>query len=250
MRIDVFCESGAKYGLGHFYRCVKLIALCAKTRQVNALTLHNRVVGDFIPPSLAQLLDKELLESISYECKNYEWLSTQPQMLDIAIVDSYEAQEWFYYRLKSQSKALICLDDTLRDVYPPQSYILNPTPHIQEYFSHKNYYLWCGEEYIIPPIMPTQDYTQDFKRDFIQDSMQKCGKNTSRINVFVTFGGVDSGNLTQELIENLNILADSIFLESCHFHIILGAATRTHFVSRLASQATLALITTLTPKIF
>ncbi|WP_334084151.1 UDP-4-amino-4,6-dideoxy-N-acetyl-beta-L-altrosamine N-acetyltransferase [Helicobacter typhlonius] len=222
MRIDVFCESGAKYGLGHFYRCVKLIALCAKTRQVNALTLHNRVVGDFIPPSLAQLLDKELLESISYECKNYEWLSTQPQMLDIAIVDSYEAQEWFYYRLKSQSKALICLDDTLRDVYPPQSYILNPTPHIQEYFSHKNYYLWCGEEYIIPPIMPTQDYTQDFKRDFIQDSMQKCGKNISCINVFVTFGGVDSGNLTQELIENLNILADSIFLESCHFHIILG----------------------------
>ncbi|MCH5313594.1 MAG: UDP-4-amino-4,6-dideoxy-N-acetyl-beta-L-altrosamine N-acetyltransferase [Helicobacter sp.] len=210
MRVDIFCESGAKYGLGHFYRCVKLIALCAKTKQINAITLHNR--GDFTPPPLAQLLGEVMPQYVSYECKNYEWLSTQPQMLDIAIVDSYEAQEWFYYRLKSQSKALICLDDTLRDVYPPQSYILNPTPHIQEHFAHKNYHLWCGEDYIIPPILLPQS---PIALKNTQDCAPCC-------NIFVNFGGVDKDNLTQEILHHLSHLLTSSALTHCHFHIILG----------------------------
>ncbi|WP_300448653.1 UDP-4-amino-4,6-dideoxy-N-acetyl-beta-L-altrosamine N-acetyltransferase [uncultured Helicobacter sp.] len=204
MRIDIFCESGAKFGLGHFYRCVKILALCLKAKQVQTITLHNR--GDFTPPPLKSLLGIEA-DSISIEYKHYEWLSAQPEMLDLAIIDSYEAEEWFYYLLKSHSKALICLDDTLQDIYPPQSYILNPTPHSNAHFSSSHYHLWCGKDYMIPPIMPPINPPQ---------------ASHTHYNVFVSFGGVDSENLTQELVNQLSTLASSQNFASYHFHIVLG----------------------------
>lgn len=126
MRIDIFCESGEGYGLGHFYRSLKLIAIFVKLTKppyTHAITLHNR--GDYTPPPLKTLLDSTP-SHIELECKNYEWLSTQPEMLELAIVDSYEAQEWFYHRLIQHSKALICLDDTLRDAYPKDCHISTP----------------------------------------------------------------------------------------------------------------------------
>lgn len=203
MRIDIFCESGAKFGLGHFYRCIKLIALCLKTKKAHSITLHNR--GDFIPPALSTLLGEDIQGTI--ECKNYEWLSTQPQMLDIAFIDSYEAQEWFYYRIKAQSKALICLDDTLRDVYPPKSYILNPTPNCTSYFS-KDYHLWCGKDYMIPPItLPSKAHTLE----------------GNYRHIFVSFGGADVQNLTQSFLNALATLPIEHLSTLC-FHIILGNA--------------------------
>lgn len=202
MRVDIFCESGEKYGLGHFYRCLKLIAICGKIPQVNAITLHNR--GDFTPPPFNDLLDENMQDSVILECKNYEWLSTQPQMLDVAIVDSYETQEWFYYRLKSHSKALICLDDTLRDVYPPQSYILNQSS--QEHFSSQKYHLWCGQEYIIPPIILPEH----------------SPSHTHNKQIFISFGGVDSGNLTQEIVHHISQFIALNDFAHCHFHIVLG----------------------------
>lgn len=214
MRVDIFCESGTHYGLGHFYRCVKLIAqlitLYKSHSPIDMIVLHNR--GDFCPPPLTDMLECGTLPTI--ECKNYEWLSTQPEMLDIAIIDSYESQEWFYYRLKSHSKALICFDDMLRDVYPPKSYILNPASCAAQYFANKDYYLWCGEGYIIPPLM-TQ-IAQDSHLSHI---------NAHKKNVLINFGGADSTNLSQDLLSSLATCADSMALiEHYHFHIVLGSA--------------------------
>ncbi|MCX2716895.1 UDP-4-amino-4,6-dideoxy-N-acetyl-beta-L-altrosamine N-acetyltransferase [Helicobacter sp. MIT 21-1697] len=206
MRIDIFCESGSAYGLGHFYRCLKLIALCGRIPQVDSITLHNR--GDFVPPALETLLPPL---QIHIESKNYEWLSTQPQMLDVAIVDSYEAQEWFYHRLDNQSKALICLDDAFRDVYPPTSYILNPAPNAKEAFP-QNEQFWCGEEYLILPFA-------------CADSKPQCEhKNTNELkDVFVTFGGVDKDNLVQNFVDSLStLILTHPHLKQKRFHIILG----------------------------
>lgn len=206
MRIDIFCESGIKIGLGHLYRCIKLIDICAKIKQVYAITLHNR--GDFNPPNISNLLSETSIESTTIEYRYYEWLSTQPKMLDLVIIDSYEAQEWFYYRMQHASKALICLDDALRDVYPPHSYILNPLPYSREQFLHKQYHLWCGEEYmIIPTFQPSKDSKQ----------------NKDGNNIFVNFGGSDSNNITQDFLNHLSIFTQthSAFTHYC-FHVVLG----------------------------
>ena len=206
MRIDIFCESGSAYGLGHFYRCLKLIALCGRIPQIDSITLHNR--GNFTPPALDTLLPPL---QIQIECKNYEWLSTQPQMLDIAIVDSYEAQEWFYHRLSNEAKALICLDDTFRDVYPPTSYILNPAPNATSVFP-QNKQFWCGEEYLILPFP-------------CADSKAQCSKSSINElkNICVTFGGVDKSNLAQAFVDSLStMILTHPNLKDKHFHIILG----------------------------
>lgn len=201
MRIDIFCESGKSYGLGHFYRSLKLIALLIKLPYIHAITLHNR--GDYTPEPINTLLDPLPLH-IELMCKNYEWLSTQPEMLELAIVDSYEAQEWFYDRLAQHSQALICLDDTLRDVYPKGCYILNPTPDSKSYF--KGYYhLWCGEEYMILP--------QPIESEQFKPPTQNQNKQ-----VFVNFGGVDSSNISQNFID----LLASVPMGQYHFHLILG----------------------------
>ena len=202
MRIDIFCESGESYGLGHFYRSLKLLALLTKLPHIHAITLHNR--GGFTPPPLHTLLDSPPLH-IELICKNYEWLSTQPEMLELAIVDSYEAQEWFYHRLIQHSQALICLDDTLRDVYPNDCYILNPTPDSALHFKG-SYHLWCGEEYMILP-----QCTQFWQKS-------KPIATSQNKQVFVNFGGVDSSNISQNLLDLLATMP----MECYQFHLVLG----------------------------
>lgn len=213
MRIDIFCESGESYGLGHFYRSLKLIALLSKLPYIHAITLHNR--GDYTQPPLKTLLDSTPLH-IELECKNYEWLSTQPEMLELAIVDSYETQEWFYHRLAQHSKALICLDDTLRDVYPKDCYILNPTPDSALHF--KGYsHLWCGEEYMILP------HYIEFQQ--LESKHSKPTTHKQNKQVFVNFGGADSNNLSQSFID---LLADLLAhqLGQYQFHLVLGGGYR------------------------
>lgn len=94
MRIEVFCESGEKYGLGHLRRCENLLLHLQEifpTLEFQ-ITFHS----DFIP-----------LES------------------DIVIIDSYIAPLSFYMNIKA--KILICLDDFHRLPYPSNALILRPT---------------------------------------------------------------------------------------------------------------------------
>lgn len=233
MHIDIFCESGQKYGLGHFYRCIKLLHLCTLP-QVSSITLHNR--GDYIPPPLETLLPLQnpWPKHIALKCKCYEWLDSDFQHfknLDLVIIDSYESGKEFYDFVQQKSKALICLDDTFRDVYPPTSIILNPAPNAKVYLkSYQN--LWCGIEFMIPPQIPTA--YSDFQTNI--DSKD----HTPRI--FLNFGGVDSSNLTQSALQSIatyidsqishtntsiNIAhsesrANSIIPKSPSFHIVLG----------------------------
>lgn len=205
MRVDVFCESGGEYGLGHFYRALKLIALLKSLPIACSFTLHNRGESSKALESAILALDS----SIIY--KHYEWLSHKHIDLELTIVDSYEAKEWFYHSLSQQSLALICLDDTLRDVYPPHCYILSPFAKPKD-FTNAPYHLWCGEAYIITPPL---------------DSAKSAESSTAftlpndKTHIFINFGGADTSNLTQALID---IIAQDTRFEGCHFHIVLGAA--------------------------
>lgn len=203
MRIDIFCESGKHFGLGHFYRCLKLASICVQNSLVRSIIFHNR--GDFkVTSSLFAPLHTH---TCSIEYKNYEWLSTQPEFIELAIVDSYEAEMWFYHRLSKHCNTLICLDDEFRDIYPPHSIILNPTAQALKYFSSHTHILWCGESYTIA--YPTNLIPQP-----------KDNQNNEK-NIFISFGGVDQANFVQLFLDEIGKIDYPLFADY-HFHIVLG----------------------------
>ncbi|RDU69796.1 GNAT family N-acetyltransferase [Helicobacter brantae] len=127
MRVDLFCESGERYGLGHLRRCENLF-------------LHLKAIFPTIPltPSF------------------HSSFSLPPYPLEIVIIDSYITPKEFYESIECQ--ILICLDDFFRIPYPKHATILSPTLGAK---SHKNRY--GGEGYVIlnplfltPPKVPTQ----------------------------------------------------------------------------------------------
>ena len=202
MRVDLFCESGSEYGLGHFYRCLKLIALCVKIPQVSAITLHHR--GDFILKDIDSLLPCAAQYYLPIEFKHYEWLATQPESLDMVFIDSYEADIRFYHQMSYHAKALICLDDEFRDVYPSHSYILNGTPNAQIHYN-KNDKILAGEQYALLPL---------------DLSSKKQPPKTPPLQILITMGGVDSANHTQALLDALS--ENSHLLSESYLHLILG----------------------------
>lgn len=205
--VEIFCESGQEMGLGHLYRCIKLARICAQIPEIATITLHNR--GDFAP-DLSKIVPRELRTRIHFFTQ--EWLSYTHKPCpapSLTIIDSYQANRAFYTLMQQRGNALICLDDTLRDIYPAQSYILNPTPEARTHFASKPYYLWCGEEYAIVP-----QYAQ------VKPRPQLVAPSSTR-HIFVNFGGVDSRDLTQAFISALAAL-ESAFCLRGKFHIVLG----------------------------
>lgn len=214
VRVEILCESGQEIGLGHLYRCIKLARILAQIPEVAHIALHNR--GDFAP-EFGKIVPSDLGARIHFF--THEWLcedtlssvlrEKKPKESVLAIVDSYMASREVYAHIKRQASALICLDDTLRDVYPPQSYILNPTLEASTYFAPKPYHLWCGEEFAIVP-----QYAQ------IKPQISHASIPLAK-HIFVNFGGVDSGDLTQAFLQGLRDCLGAR-VGSVHFHIVLG----------------------------
>ncbi|MBR2494556.1 hypothetical protein [Helicobacter sp.] len=214
INVEIFCESGKKIGLGHLYRCIKLARICAQVQAISTITLHNR--GDFIP-ELSKILPNDLQARIHYNA--HEWFSSNAHKSSkssntpvLAIIDSYLASMALYAHIQECSDALICLDDTLRDIYPAQSYILNPSPESCAYFATKPYHLWCGEQYAIMPQVRERELSH--RVSSLQTSLQAK-------HILVSFGGVDSKNLTQALLQELHAYLESSPY-TLYFHIVLG----------------------------
>ncbi|RDU69668.1 GNAT family N-acetyltransferase [Helicobacter cholecystus] len=111
MRIDIFCESGEKYGLGHLRRCENLL-------------LHLQ----------------EVFPSLEFKVTFHSCFT--PLVSDIVIIDSYIAPLSFYESIKCE--ILICLDDFHRLSYPKNALILRPTLGAKTFA--KSY---GGSEYVI-----------------------------------------------------------------------------------------------------
>lgn len=128
MRVDIFCEYGEKYGLGHLRRCENLL-----------LHLQNIFLTLSFTPTFHS----------SFTLPNYP--------LEIVIIDSYIAPQSFYESI--ECKILICLDDFFRLTYPKNAIILSPTLGSK---SFKNRY--GGEGYVIlHPTFLTPSNTQERK---------------------------------------------------------------------------------------
>lgn len=217
MRVDIFCESGSLYGLGHLYRCIKLIAyLCEFS--LDSITLHNR--GDFVASN--SLLPSKFAESI--EIKNYEWLDCEVGLLDIVFVDSYCCDKAFLQNLANRSKRLVCFDDELKNVYPQNCFIINAG--ICE--SSLNYTQKCflGLTYAFVPQenldsasaslnlkSAPQERFKSMPQNFFKSALLL---NLDSRHILLSFGGVDRENLTQNA---LNELAN---MQGVFFHIVLG----------------------------
>lgn len=113
MKIDIFCESGKKYGLGHLRRCENLLEVF-----------------------------KQALHPLNLESTFHSLPCTPPaQSYDIVIIDSYIMSLSDYEFLAKHSKAMLCLDDFNRLKYPKKALILSPT------FKKKGKY--SGKDYVI-----------------------------------------------------------------------------------------------------
>ena len=113
MRVDIFCESGEKYGLGHLRRCENLL-------------LHLQ----------------EVFPTIKFQSSFHSSFCYPDYELEVVIVDSYIAPLSFYENLRCQ--VLICLDDYFRLPYPHNALILRPTLGAKTF--SKSY---GGEDYVI-----------------------------------------------------------------------------------------------------
>lgn len=117
IKIDLFCESGEQYGLGHLKRCQNLI-----------------------------LLLKQSYPSLAFEITFHTLPCPIPQeALEIAIIDSYITPLDFYQTLAKKAKVLLCLDDFSRLSYPSNALILSPTYSLQK--NKKNFF--GGKDYVI-----------------------------------------------------------------------------------------------------
>lgn len=133
LKIDCFCESGEKYGLGHLRRCENFI-----------------------------LLFKQCYPSLVFEITFHSLPCHIPQKtLEIVLIDSYITPLDFYQALAKKSKILLCFDDFFRLHYPPNALIISPT------HSSKNYpkKILAGKDYVI--LHPA------FKSSIPQKTMQK-----------------------------------------------------------------------------
>lgn len=117
IKIDVFCESGGQYGLGHLKRCENLILHFQK----NYPSLRLEVTFHSLPCSL------------------------QEGSFEIVIIDSYIAPLELYENLAKRSKVLLCLDDFSRLAYPSNALILSPT--YRQGKSKKR--IFEGQDYVI-----------------------------------------------------------------------------------------------------
>lgn len=117
IKIDFFCESGEKYGLGHLRRCENFL-----------------------------LLFKQNYPFLTFEATFHAPPFSIPQkVLEIVVIDSYIAPLDFYQALVKKAKILLCFDDFFRLTYPANALILSPTYTLKN--SHKNFF--SGKDYVI-----------------------------------------------------------------------------------------------------
>lgn len=117
IQIDIFCESGGMYGIGHLKRCENLV-----------------------------LLLKHIYPQIIFKITFHSPFSlVANQAFDLVVIDSYIASKTLYQDLANRSKVLLCLDDFSRISYPRNAFVLSPTYGTQ---SHKKKF-YGGKDYVI-----------------------------------------------------------------------------------------------------
>ncbi|MCX6582705.1 MAG: UDP-2,4-diacetamido-2,4,6-trideoxy-beta-L-altropyranose hydrolase [Candidatus Aminicenantes bacterium] len=178
MKITILTEGGAEIGFGHVTRCLSLCQAFAARRH------HTRfiVAGD---ASVAGIL-----KNINFEI--FDWRKEEERLMqaiddvDVALVDSYLANEKVYETISASVKVAVFLDDTRRLDYPP-GLVLNWSISARdlEYPEKDSINYLLGPAYVS-------------LRNAFREVPAKEIKETVT-DVLVTFGGDDSKNLTPKV---------------------------------------------------
>ena len=186
MNILVRVDAYAEIALGHLSRCIELgKALSKLNNKVVFLTYEDCASK----PKLDEFgLDYKLIpykindvEDIDAEIKALEKFSDS---IDVLIVDSYNVDNQYFYKLDKLFSKIVYLDDMGFD-FNNVDMVVNPSCKVK-----KNDYIskdvLCGMEFII--------LGEDYRTGLIKESSERVK------SILITMGGIDHYNLSSRLL--------------------------------------------------
>jgi UDP-2,4-diacetamido-2,4,6-trideoxy-beta-L-altropyranose hydrolase len=184
MRVFILTEGGLHIGFGHVTRCLAIYD-AFREKKIDPLLAVN---GD---ETVAHLMNG----TIGNICTNWvyepEALLDYMRNADIAVVDSYLADQEFYRRISETVRTPVYFDDTMRINYP-RGVVINGNICAEElnYPQRKDITYLLGSQYI------------PMRKEFWDVPEKKVRRSIK--TVMITFGGNDIRNLTPWILKTLN----------------------------------------------
>lgn len=183
MKVAIITEGLQGTGYGHLTRCLSVYQASEEK--------------GIIPLFIANCDEKGKTFVSDTNLIQLDWVKEQEKLInlinhfDIAIIDSYLAPLEVYQAISNSVKKAVYFDDYMRLDYPP-GFIVNGAVGAENLPYKKNDY----HKYLLGI-----DYTP-LRKPFWDVVMPE--KNSKEIkNVFINFGGQDSGNLTSRILDYL-----------------------------------------------
>jgi spore coat polysaccharide biosynthesis predicted glycosyltransferase SpsG len=180
MKVVFFTEGGKKRGLGHVTRCLSV----AQAFQERDRDVEFVISGDSSVESFLTNVDYSFGD---WQKENFD-LKKHIGVEDIAIVDSYTADESRYVLLSRQSKCSVFFDDFSRLDYP-EGFIVNAAVHAENLAYQKR----PGQNYLLGvKYIPLRQSFWDIQPKVLRDDLT---------SLLVVLGGSDLGEKTAEIVE-------------------------------------------------
>ena len=182
MKALLFTEGGRKIGFGHVTRCVSLYQ-AFQEKGIDAEIIIN---GDRTVADLCKNINHRFFDWRSKKKKTFGIMNKA----DIAVIDSYLADSEFYKKVSSRVRVPIYMDDNRRMDYP-EGIVVNGALGAEKI----NYPKKQGVSYLLGvKYFPLRKEFWD-----VPDKML----NKKIISIMVTFGGDNTGAMTQKILKLL-----------------------------------------------
>lgn len=198
MKIIILTEGGTEIGFGHVTRCLSLSQAFEARRHMTQFI----VAGD---DSVAGILKNNKFDLFDWR-KEKKRLMQAIDHADVALVDSYLAEEQVYKQISDTVKVAVFLDDTRRLDYP-RGLVVNWSISAQDL----DYPERDEVDYLLGP-----GYLS--LRKAFRNVPEKMLKETVT-DVMVTLGGDDSKNLTPRVLQFLTGSYPNL-----RKHVVIGGA--------------------------
>jgi UDP-2,4-diacetamido-2,4,6-trideoxy-beta-L-altropyranose hydrolase len=205
MRVFILTEGGFHIGFGHVTRCLAIYD-AFREKKIDPLLVVN---GD---ETVAHLINGTIRKM------RMNWVYEQKALLDyirnadIAVVDSYIADQEFYRKISGTVRMPVYFDDTMKIDYP-RGIVINGNICAEElnYPQRKDITYLLGSQYV------------PLRKEFWEVPEKKIRRSIK--TVMITFGGNDIRNLTPWILKTLNrefpeyikkvVIGDSIRNKAC-----------------------------------
>ena len=198
MKIIIRADGGEQIGFGHIMRTLVLAEEISKKNTVTYVCSDKKIYNSGV----------ELLRSRNIKVKVISEDNEIKDILnieaDIIIVDKYNISVEYLYKLRKKFK-LVYIDDNNELPYYDVDVLINQNIYAKDfnYNINQNAKILLGEKYVM-------------LRDEFRDNCKVCNTINSKVdNIFVSIGGSDDNNLTEDIIKVLKDL-------DIKLHIIVG----------------------------